>query len=162
VQQRAATCPVALGPTSLCERALVLSCNMWFQFPPPCVKELQGHHASHGPRPHLSAQEGSRAVTRPTAPDPAFLCGRARELQRVLWHRTPPPCSEGFRATTCPTASGPASLLGGLQSRHASRSTGPRLPAQRAPEPSHVPRHQTPPPSVGGLGAAVCPTTHGK
>jgi hypothetical protein len=151
VQQRAATCPAALGPTSLCERALVLSCNMWFQFPSPCVKELQGHHASHGPRPHLAAQEGS------TAPDPAFLCGRARELQRVLWHRTPPPCSEGFRAITCPMASDPlpclegfraatrpaapdpASLLKGLRSRHASHGTRPRLPAQEGSGPRCVP-----------------------
>jgi hypothetical protein len=50
------------------------------------------------------------------------------------------PVREGSGVAVHPTTPDPTTLFGGLQGRHASHGTGPCLPAQRAPEPQHVPR----------------------
>jgi hypothetical protein len=92
-----ATCPMALDPASLLERASVLPHVTRLRIPPSCLGGLRCCHVSHGSRPCLPALEGSGAAMCPTAPNLASLFGRALVLSRApqLW--TPPPCSRGLR-----------------------------------------------------------------
>jgi hypothetical protein len=102
------------GPISHC-------CYPAYRVPPhTSLKSRQGAghpstrcYASRSSGPCLHAREGSGAATRPATPDPASSLGRAPVLPRVLWLRTLPPCS------------------GGLWRCHATRSSGPHLPAQK-------------------------------
>jgi hypothetical protein len=66
----AATCPAALDPASLHERALTLPRVPRLRILPPCSRGLQRCHVSHGTGPRLPAWEGSSAVMCPAA-----LCG---------------------------------------------------------------------------------------
>jgi hypothetical protein len=97
-----ATCPTAPDPTSLPRRALALphaprlrprlpaqegsDAAMCYTAlnPPPCSGGLRCCHVPHGSGPCLPTLEGFGGATCPTAPDHAFLLGRAPTLSRVL------------------------------------------------------------------------------
>jgi hypothetical protein len=92
----ATTCPAALDPASLLERALMLPLISRLWILPPYSRGLQHSHVSSGSESYLPAREGSDAAMCPTAPDPASLLGRALVLPHDPWHRTPPPYLGGF------------------------------------------------------------------
>jgi hypothetical protein len=72
VGSEAATCPVALDPASLLERAPVLACVQWLWT-------------------RIPAREGSSTTTHPVTSDPTSLLGRALMPLRILWLRALPP-----------------------------------------------------------------------
>jgi hypothetical protein len=61
----------APDPASLLRRAPALPRVPWLRIPPPRQRGLQYCHASCGSKARLPIQEGSSAVTRPEAQDPA-------------------------------------------------------------------------------------------
>jgi hypothetical protein len=83
------------------------------------------------------------------------LCNNA--LQHVPPHRIQPPYAGGLWCCHAPRNSGPHLLARRASGHHTSSISEPRLPARRAPEPSLVPRLQTPSPPSGGSGAAARP-----
>jgi hypothetical protein len=93
VHPRTATCPAALDPASLTRRAPVLPRATRLRTSPPCSGGLRCCHVPHGSGPRLSAWEGSGAAMCHTAPNPAYLLGRAPVLPRVPRLRILPPCS---------------------------------------------------------------------
>jgi hypothetical protein len=101
VHPHAVTCPTAPDPASLlrwaptlphilqlrtsppCRRALTLPRVPRPQTSPPCRGSLRRCHVPCSSGPRLHVEEGSGAITCPTAPDPASLLGRAPTLPHV-------------------------------------------------------------------------------
>jgi hypothetical protein len=61
------------------------------------------------------------------------------------------PIREGSGATMCPVALDPPPCTGGLQCRHTSCGSRPRLPAQEGSRATMHPTASDPPPRLGGF-----------
>jgi hypothetical protein len=102
---------LASNPAFLLGWASVLSRVPLLRTPPPCRGAVRRCHVLRSSQPHLPTWEGSSAAICPAALDLISIHGRAPALPRVPQLRTPPP------------------YIGGLRRCHASRGTGPHLPA---------------------------------